>query len=97
MNANFWGHSFALNFVVFALAGAAIGVAYYLSLWRVVCLFTRERAMRLALILQVGRVAAIVGSFFAVAQLGALPLLAAAMGLLFAREITLRWLKAKDA
>jgi hypothetical protein len=82
-----------LAFAAFWLAaGAGIGGVYFLSLrWNVRMLAT-GRAMLPVIVVQLTRIAGIGVALTAIAlDFGALPLLAAGVGILLARSIVVRW------
>ena len=81
--------SLAFQIAVGAAAGAAAGFAYFTALRWNVDLFERGATPR-AILLLVTRFALLSAFFVALAQLGAPALLAAALGLLAARRVTLR-------
>ena len=70
--------------------GFAIGLLHFLSLRFCVDAFAGGKAAR-AIVLQFGRFAVTGLALYGFARLGALPLLFAALGLLAARAILLRW------
>jgi F1F0 ATPase subunit 2 len=80
-----WIGSAALAFI----AGIALGLVHFASLWWNCEAFARGRLGR-ALTMQLGRFAVVVAGFVLVARFGAAPLLAAALGLLFARALVRR-------
>lgn len=73
-----------------ALAGVLFGLLYFAALKRSVTLFVRAEGWLRPLTLTLGRIAAAAGFLFIVAKLGAEPLLAAFVGFLMARALTLR-------
>ena len=79
----------ALQLTFGAAAGGVAGLAYFMALRWNVALFERGATPR-AILLVVTRFALLSAFFVALAQLGAPALLAAALGLLAARRVTLR-------
>jgi F1F0 ATPase subunit 2 len=79
----------ALQFCAGALAGGLLGYAYFRALWWNVSLIDKG-STAMALVFFVLRFAMLAAAFFGLAQFGALPLLAAAAGLLAARRLALR-------
>ena len=73
-----------------ALAGFALGLAYFAALKRSVALFVGGKGWFGLLALTLGRIGAAAGSLFVAAKLGAAPLLAAFIGFLMARALALR-------
>ncbi len=73
----------------FALLGAAVGVAHFVSLQRNVRLYLSAGRLRHAVALQALRLALTVALFAAAALQGAAPLLLAAGGFLLARTFVL--------
>jgi F1F0 ATPase subunit 2 len=85
--------SMAMIFQVFGwlLAGALLGSFHFLTLRRNVHMFGSGRAL-LPFGLQLLRLAMVAAALTIIARsFGALPLLAAALGLLAARTVVLRW------
>jgi N-ATPase, AtpR subunit len=78
-----------LTFIL-ALAGFALGLAYFVALKRSVALFVGGKGWFRPLALTLGRVGAAAGFLFVAAKLGAAPLLAAFIGFLTARALALR-------
>lgn len=70
------------------VAGGLLGCLHFASLGVVTRDYAQGRAGR-AVLLQAARMAVMVGGLFALARLGAGPLLAAALGLLAARTLVL--------
>ena len=73
-----------------ALAGLALGRAYFVALKRSVALFVGGKGWFGLLALTLGRIGAAAGFLFVAARLGAAPLLAAFIGFLMARALALR-------
>ncbi|MCB1357988.1 MAG: hypothetical protein KDK53_16360 [Maritimibacter sp.] len=69
--------------------GLAVGLVHFLSLRRVTALWLSGRAPRRALALHFGRLAALGAGLFGLALIGAVALVAGAMGVIVAREIVL--------
>lgn len=80
--------SFAFS-VWFAFGGLALGWGYFAALRRSVDVYASGRC-RLAAILTVARIAGAIAFLVFAVQFGALPLLAAFLGLLVARALALR-------
>jgi len=76
--------------VPWVLAGGAIGTVYFLLLGRSVSAFGAEVDWRKAAGFLVLRLGIAIAGFFWIAQAGALPLLTALAGLMFARSLVLR-------
>lgn len=74
-------------------AGTALGLAHFASLAWNTRLYVTGGAAR-ALAVQLLRLAVLAAAFAGLARLGALPLLAGALGLLLARQLVLRRLGA---
>jgi F1F0 ATPase subunit 2 len=81
--------SLALQVALGAAAGAGAGFAYFTALRWNVALFERGATPK-AILLLLTRFALLAALFVALAKLGAPTLLAAALGLLAARRVTLR-------
>ena len=79
----------ALRIVAGFAVGAVLGALHFGSLWWTVSLYGRG-AWLAAAGAQLGRFAILGVALFAVAQLGALPLLAAGVGVLAARAVVVR-------
>ena len=71
-----------------ALAGLALGRAYFVALKRSIALFVGRKGW--FGLLTLGRICAAAGLLFVAAKLGAVPLLAAFIGFLIARTLALR-------
>jgi F1F0 ATPase subunit 2 len=71
-------------------AGLVLGAVHFLSLHRVTRIYTAGGAVLTALALQLARFGLLVAGLAALAQLGAVPLLAGALGILAARAWVLR-------
>jgi len=82
--------SLLLHSGVGLLAGMAVGLAHFATLWWNTRLFTGSGSIFAAFGLQLGRFAMVVAVFFGLAKFGALPLLAGALGLLLARHIVIK-------
>lgn len=77
------------------LLGLSVGAAYFAAMWRSAELFAAGGRMILGLALSVGRFAMILGVLGGVAiQFGALPLLMTALGIVIARFMAVRRVKA---
>lgn len=72
-----------------ACCGTVLGHLYFIAVRRTAQLFGTA-GWRLPLVLTVGRLLAVAAAFSAVAQFGAVPLLAAFLGFLTARHLSLR-------
>ncbi len=81
--------SLAMQFGAGALGGALLGYVYFRALWWNVALIDRGSTAT-ALFLFLARFALLGAILFFIARFGALPLLAAAAGLLVARRIAMR-------
>jgi len=73
-----------------ALAGFALGLAYFAALKRSVALFVGRKGWFGLLALTLGRIGAAAGFLFVAAKLGGAPLLAAFIGFLTTRVLALR-------
>lgn len=73
--------------------GLALGLIHFASLRRVTTLYLSGGSPARAIALQLGRLALLGLGFAGLAWLGALPLLAGAVGVLIAREVILRRVK----
>lgn len=76
--------------VAMALAGLAVGLAYFTALRRGVALMVGGKGWLAPLALTLARLGAAAGFLFFAAQQGAVPLLAALAGFLAARALMLR-------
>ena len=81
----------AVTVCVFAGAGLMLGLVHFLGLRIGTRLFLEDGANVRAIGLHLLRVFATVAAFSLIAQVGALPLLAAFVGFLFARIPAQRW------
>lgn len=82
----------AIDWLVGGLAlllGAGLGVFHFLSLRRVSADYLAGHGRR-AIGLQVARLVAVAGVFYLLARVGAIPLLAAALGFVIARGVVMR-------
>ena len=73
-----------------ALAGAALGWLYFRALWWNIRLFTAPPRPALAALAGLARFAALGGALYLASRQGALPLLAASLGLPAGRAMALR-------
>ena len=78
----------AMPLVVYALAGGIVGAISFLLLWTNVRLYAVSA--RRAIALHAARIGALALVLVAIAQAGALPLLAALAGILASRSIVVR-------
>lgn len=76
--------------LAFLLAGILLGLVHFASLRRVSSLYLSGASPGRALALQMARLAVLAGALAGFALLGALPLLAATLGLFIGRAIILR-------
>jgi len=76
-----------------AVAGLALGLAYFAALRRTAMLLGAGGSRLRPLLLTLARIVAAALAFFVAARLGAAPLLAAFLGFLTARELTLSWVR----
>lgn len=70
---------------LFALAGVALGIAYFYALDGNVRLYLRPGLRVLAVLVHIARLALLAGALFVIARVGALPLLVSFAGLLVGR------------
>ncbi len=75
---------------IMALAGLGVGVAYFAALKRGVTLFVTDHGWRAPLTLMLLRLGGVILFLVLAAKLGAVPLLAAFLGLLAARVLAVR-------
>jgi len=71
--------------ILFALAGVALGVAYFYALDRNVRLYRRPGMRALAVAVHLARLLMLAGALIIIARVGALPLLLSFAGLLLGR------------
>ncbi len=84
----FIAHSVLTSLMAFA--GLLFGLLYFAVLKRSVTLFVGTKGWGGPLTLTLGRIAAVAGFLFVAAKFGAEPLLAAFVGFLMARALSLR-------
>ncbi len=72
------------------VSGFLVGLAHFASLRRLTALYLEGRAPKQAVALQLLRLALVALVLFGLVQLGALPLLAGALGLVLGREVVVR-------
>jgi F1F0 ATPase subunit 2 len=80
----------ALHAAIGLVAGFAVGIVHFGSLWLNARMFTRSSRLTAAFALQLGRFVILIAVCVGLARLGALPLLLGALGLLIARGVILR-------
>jgi F1F0 ATPase subunit 2 len=86
-------HQLAMSLIAIAVsfaAGLLAGAFHYLTLWWNVRLFTAGGSALKAVAIQLARLALIATVLIVVTRFGALPLLAAMLGLLASRAVALR-------
>ena len=87
----------AVYVIIAGVAGFACGFAFFRALAANVALYVSGRAKGRAIAVHVLRLAGVGAAFFAAAQFGAAPLLAALVGFLIARAVTTRKKKEETA
>lgn len=75
--------------------GAGIGATHYYLLWRNVEMLMSSQSLKRAMALQIIRLFLTGAAFYLIARFGALPLVAAALGLVGARMLVVRRIGAK--
>jgi hypothetical protein len=84
-----------LGLIGFLTIGLAVGAAYFTAMWRSAELFAAGRRMPLAIALVAGRFALIAATLAGVAiRGGAMPLLMTALGVVIARAVAVRRVRA---
>ena len=78
-----------IKVAAFAAGGIALGVAYFASLRRVAEIYAQGQVRWRGIVLHVARIVVLVGALIGAATFGALPLLAAAGGILIGRIIVM--------
>jgi len=78
-----------IQIAAFAAGGIALGIAYFASLRRVAEIYAEGHVRWRGIVLHVARIVVLVGALVGAATFGALPLLAAAGGVLIGRVIVM--------
>ena len=91
---NLPGWAVSLGLAAHLAAGIGLGACYFGGLWWNACLFASRTRLAAAIGLMVGRIALLAGCLTLASLEGALPLLMMALGVVAARPLVLRGIKA---